>query len=510
MDRSTPPNGLTNLARLHAGLLELGSVSATTDHSVLLDGIARTVAEALGWRTVVVNVFRPAWDDYEVRTVHGSEPARHALLGTATPWSTWEPLIADRFERRGAYLVHHGDFDWDSDPTPTYRPERAHLAVAEAWDPDDALFVPLRGPDGHVSGVLSVDEPVVGRLPTDDELDALVALAAYAEVALRQAQETAYLRNHRAVLKHFHEVFSRTRTSAPVQEMLTAVTSGIRTTLGFEQVDVERIELGAAERPVARLLAAPFEREGCYLLTVAEAAELVPGLDLGPSSQRSGRGPRAWQDHRLLVPLFATTGELLAVIHVGEPRDRLLPGTEALQALRVIGDRVASHLESASLLQELRYLANHDFLTGLGNRRAFMDRLEAETARATRYGSRFTLALCDVDFFKQLNDRFGHPAGDAALRRTAQVMASSVRRSDRAFRIGGDEFALILVEATVEATQDVIERIEAALGEPEHQDGPTIRVSFGAISSNGEDDAENLLRRADEAMYTVKRARRTT
>jgi diguanylate cyclase (GGDEF)-like protein len=493
---------------MHAGLLELASIVVTADQSQLLDAIARTVSEALGWETVVLNVYRPAWDDYEVQTVHGSAAAREALLGEATPWSTWAPLIADRFEHRGAYLVRHGDFDWEKDRVVSYQPEPGDRVDAETWHPDEALFVVLRARDGSVSGVLSVDEPVSGRLPSDDEIDALVAIAAHAEAALRHAGETADVKRLRAALEHFHEIFSQDRQSAPAQEMLDAVARGMCETLGFERVEVDMFEQDGRGTPVARLLAAPYEREGCYLLTAATAAELAPEADLGPPSQRSGRGPRAWRDHRLLVPLFATTGELLAVIRVGEPVDRLLPSAEIIQALRVIGDQAASHLESINRLRELRYLANHDFLTGLGNRRAFTNLLEAETARAARYKSRFTLALCDIDSFKEVNDRYGHPAGDEVLRRTARIMESSLRRSDGAFRIGGDEFAIILVEATAEATREVTDRIEVALSTPERDGDPAIRVSFGAISSNGEEDAEHLLRRADEAMYTVKRARR--
>lgn len=497
---------LARLARLHAGLLELASIVGT-NRPELLNAIARTVSEALGWGTVAVNVYRPAWDDYEVQTVYGSDAAREVLLGQATPWDTWEPLIADRFEHRGAYLVPHGDFDWQSDDV-CYVPERFEPSDPGTWDPGHALFVVLRERDGGVLGVLSVDEPVTGRVPTDEDIDALVAIAAHAEVALRHARETADLRGHRAALKHFHEIFSSNRQSAPAREMLEVVTRGIRTTLGFDRVDFELFERDGRETILARLMAEPYEREGCYLLTAQAAAELAPGLDLGRPSPLPGRGPHAWLAHRLLVPLIASTGELLAVFIVGEPRDGLLPGAEMLQALRLIADQAASHVESATRLRELRYIANHDSLTGLGNRRAFMSLLEAETARAARYKSRFTLALCDVDFFKQLNDLHGHAVGDDALRRAARVMETSLRRSDGAFRIGGDEFALVLVEASAEATREVTDRIEAALAEPERPGDPVIRVSFGSIASNGEEDAETLLRRADEAMYSVKRARR--
>lgn len=509
MQPSTTPSELPTLARLQAGLLELAAiVAATDDLPRLLDAIARTVSESLGWRTVVLNLYRPAWDDYQVQTVHGPVAAREALLGEATPWSSWEPLIADRFARRGAYLVRHGDYDWRTAQGHWYVPDLAPDSSAAAWHADDALLVPLRTTDGGVLGILSVDEPLSGRLPSDSEIDALVAVAAHAAVAVRHATQSASLRAHRAALHHFHTLFSRNRQSASAQELLDAVTRGIRTTLGFERVSVDLLEDGR-ESPVAELLDPRFESEGCFLLTAAQAAELAPSVDLGPPSRRSGRGPQAWQEHRLLVPFSAMTGDLLGILHVGDPRDRLLPSREVLQALRLFADRAVTELESAARLRELRYLADHDPLTGLLNRRAFMRTLEAETARTARYGSSFVLALCDVDALKLLNDDRGHPAGDRALRRVGRVLESGLRRSDGAFRLGGDEFALILVETTVEQTREITDRIEGALAVPGQDDGLVIRVSFGAVYSSGQDDdPESLLRRADEAMYSVKRARR--
>ncbi len=508
MDDSTE---LSTLARLHVGLLEVATIVTSSEEDLphLLDAIARTISQSLGWRTVVVNLYRPAWHDLEVMTVHGPEQARAALLGNVTAWHTWDPLLSDRYETRGAYLVPHDQYDWAADETLSYVPD---VAVdpdhPDAWHPEDALFVPLRDADGQVLGILAVDEPVSGRRPSDAELDALVAVAGHAAIVVRHARETADLRRHRAALEHFLDVFSRHRESAPTRELLDAVADGIRATLGFERVAIDLLEEGD-RAPIARLLRPEHERQGCFLLTAVQAVALAPELDFGPPSERSGTGPGAWQEHRLLVPLTASTGELLGVIRAEDPADRLLPSTQSLQALRVFADQAATALESAARLAELRYLADHDPLTALGNRRAFMRHLQHEAARAARYEGHFTLALCDVDAFKALNDRHGHPAGDRALCRVARVLEASLRRSDGAFRIGGDEFALILIEAGQAETEEVIGRIQEALAERGDGADPPLGVSFGAVVSRGTDDPESLLRRADDAMYAAKRDRRS-
>ena len=146
----------------------------------------------------------------------------------------------------------------------------------------------------------------------------------------------------------------------------------------------------------------------------------------------NGRGPWAWDHHWLLVPLHDSLGEVIGVLWVDEPEDRLLPSRDKLQALRFFANQAAAAIVTSAHLRELRFLADHDPLTRLLNRRAFVDRLEGEVARAMRYGRLFGLIVCDLDDFKELNDRLGHPAGDEALQLFAR---SSTRRSAAATRL---------------------------------------------------------------------------
>ena len=133
-----------------------------------------------------------------------------------------------------------------------------------------------------------------------------------------------------------------------------------------------------------------------------------------------------------------------------------------MQALRLFANQASAALESAARFEELQFLADHDPLTRLPNRRAFVRQLDVETARALRYGHPFSLVLCDLDEFKELNDRAGHLVGDEELVRFAARLTDAMRRTDFAFRIGGDEFALILVAGADAEARVVIERIGAS------------------------------------------------
>jgi diguanylate cyclase (GGDEF)-like protein len=224
-------------------------------------------------------------------------------------------------------------------------------------------------------------------------------------------------------------------------------------------------------------------------------------------STSNGRGPHAWQNHWLLVPLRGRNGVLHGVIWVDEPGDSLVPSRDTLQALRLFANQAEAALESAAQFEEMRFLADHDPLTRLYNRRVFMTEIERELDRAHRYGHSFAVVICDLDGFKTINDTQGHLAGDAALQRVAAVLNAGLRTSDRAFRIGGDEFALLLPEARMNEASEAVARLEVALGSVPIG-GAELRGSFGAaVYPDDGTEATELMHVADERLYATKRAR---
>jgi diguanylate cyclase (GGDEF)-like protein len=522
----SPLRGLVEVTRL---------LRAREDLPGLLDAVARTIGESLGYQTVAVNLYRPAWDDFEVTTVYGPEEARQTLLGNVREGGEWAVLLNDRFERLGAYVIPSGSIDWDSLGT-SYTPqgERPGPANPDDWDPEDALFVPMRDQNGNLLGIISVDEPTSGRRPDDDELAVLVAIADHAALALEEAKEARDAQRHQRALEELLAVSSRITGETSSDEILRRVCTGIREALEFNNVCASLVDpdTGAViphatagwqldemrNRPrvsvaqIEPLLDDEFEREGCYLLTNEEArARIAAEVDVYPS-QLNGRGPWAWNRHWLAVPLRDGDGALLGVIWVDNPCDRLIPSPDRLQALRIFANDASAALVSGRHLGELRFLADHDPLTRLLNRRAFVQRLDGEVARATRYGRSFGLVICDLNQFKQLNDRYGHPAGDTALVIFSGVLTRALRKPDAAFRIGGDEFAMLLAEATDEDARLVVERVQAMLAEmSESETGQPwlgdLSASFGcAACPDDASDAQTLFRLADEALYEAKRA----
>ncbi|NUP04839.1 MAG: diguanylate cyclase [Polyangiaceae bacterium] len=166
--------------------------------------------------------------------------------------------------------------------------------------------------------------------------------------------------------------------------------------------------------------------------------------------------------------------------------------------------------ELEGMLTKTEHLAMTDVVTNLVNRRRFSDVLRREWAAAKRYGYPVSCALIDVDYFKQVNDRYGHGAGDETLRRVADLVRGNIREVDLAARLGGDEFALLLPHTPLDKSKVVLERIRERLHAERKAWGPPGEISLSVGTASTEDDAirtpDDLIEAADRALYDAKRA----
>ena len=171
------------------------------------------------------------------------------------------------------------------------------------------------------------------------------------------------------------------------------------------------------------------------------------------------------------------------------------------------GGAVASLVETTEQVafeRRLAHQATHDPLTGLVNRLVLVDRLEQALILARQSGGLVGVGFVDLDRFKQVNDEYGHAAGDRVLTEVGRALASTVRRRDTVARLGGDEFVLVLQDATPEGLERVTGQIRAAL-RLIRSPGAAQQASVGFVLSDGHARAEELLDRADAAMFTAKR-----
>ncbi len=184
---------------------------------------------------------------------------------------------------------------------------------------------------------------------------------------------------------------------------------------------------------------------------------------------------------------------------------------EALDLLMTEVQRMREELSQARhRINYLEKLADEDTLVPVANRRAFVREMSRMVAYAERYGAGSSVLYFDINGFKEINDQHGHAAGDAALRQIAELLAENVRESDIVGRLGGDEFGVILAQASAEVAAEKATSLSALIATtPLHWEGSTIKlsVSFGVYSFSGTEDAGEALQRADQVMYEQKQGR---
>ncbi|MDF3058390.1 MAG: response regulator receiver modulated diguanylate cyclase [Rariglobus sp.] len=280
-------------------------------------------------------------------------------------------------------------------------------------------------------------------------------------------------------------------------------------------IEDDRLQFRVTERLLANARMARFEvdwaqtfEEGLRLLLTGRYAACLLDFQLGA---RDGlellREAREANCHTPVIFLTADSSEQVdeAAMESGAS-DYLVKGEITP---RVLERSIRYSLKLGEAMRELRLLATRDALTGLLNRRAFDALLAEEADRARRLGRSLAVLLLDLDHFKSVNDTRGHPGGDAVLAAVARILGNEVRTIDKVARIGGEEFAVLLMETDAAEGFAVAGRlVEAVRAQPivlGEGGALTITVSAGvaALPVHGEADA-TLLAAADKALYAAK------
>jgi diguanylate cyclase (GGDEF)-like protein len=207
--------------------------------------------------------------------------------------------------------------------------------------------------------------------------------------------------------------------------------------------------------------------------------------------------------HVLFLPLAVRDVLVGAVGLVCTIRD---PEFDAvtIEFLHDVVQPIALGMENSRLFSSLAQMATTDELTGLANRRKFMDSLRVEVARSARDGATLSMLVIDVDYLKRINDTHGHPVGDQAIRLVADRLTRRRRVTDLPARLGGEEFGVLLPATDREAALLTAERICREVGDADLPPVGRVTVSIGLASLDEADDGEQLIRLADQRLYIAK------
>jgi diguanylate cyclase (GGDEF)-like protein/PAS domain S-box-containing protein len=263
-------------------------------------------------------------------------------------------------------------------------------------------------------------------------------------------------------------------------------------------------EAAVADAPVAMLL------EGARGVLGAEAVELLGTeptaaeiRDERPADRPVLRGDTAQavaSDERTVDRPVLRGDTVLGVLRVTWPAAAGAPGEGPLTVVELLAAELGAVLEQQRLLERLRDLARTDPLTGLANRRLWDERVAVELARAQRYERPLCVAAIDLDRFKPYNDTHGHQAGDVLLREATAAWRGVLRGPDLLSRWGGDEFALLLPDCDLTCAERIVSRLQDVTPGGEEDVG----CSAGLVRWEAGESAENVIARADAALYAAK------
>lgn len=370
---------------------------------------------------------------------------------------------------------------------------------------------------GQVAGVINVESERKDAFSQEHE-KLLTVLGAQAALAILAFKTQQALRGRVAQLEALHRISKLSSKAGALGVTLNQMLEVAQEVVPEAQCaillldpeeNVLRLAAGEGYQAAARYLEIPVghgvtgrcaeTRKIQHIcdLQAPEAHHYIPGI---PGAQCE-----------LALPMVAE-GKTVGVLNA-EALEPNAFGANDIQMLSLIANQAAAVIRSGQLLEETRRLAITDGLTGLHNRRHFMRQLGENVARAGRYQETVALIMLDLDHFKAVNDRFGHNVGDRVLELLAVALKDSVRDSDRAARLGGEEFALLLLRCDRSLAMAIAERVRDRIrhlsveGIPDSEIDLSASVGIAFFPEDGQ-DPKQLMKAADDALYAAKRSGR--
>jgi diguanylate cyclase (GGDEF)-like protein len=281
-------------------------------------------------------------------------------------------------------------------------------------------------------------------------------------------------------------------------EVLYSIVSRLRGALDAEDCSIVRIDPKTVIAKVMVKASRPDERNTDINL------EDAPELQEAYMTRRILYRPEGNPHGLIVIPMIAE-GLVLGLIDIRSPKLNPAVAAANTRFFEITASTAANALRNAQLFEEVEHRARTDFLTGLANHRFFQTALSGELVRAQRHKHSLSLLIIDLDFLKEVNDRFGHPSGDMVIKAIAETIRSTLREIDFAARYGGEEFTVILPETSLMDAVQVADRIRERIAAQQFPGVGGITASIGL--SNYPVNAltkEDLIRVADQALYVAK------
>lgn len=487
---------LTSLTSLYEGTRRIGLSDSLSD---VLDTVLEQAQELIGFDHCALMLYDPETEVLSVRRVRGygdrSADVLRLRLRKGEGLSGW--AVAHR------QAVRVNDVTQDPRYVVGLQEARSNLAVP---------LIVLH----EVAGVINVESERPDAF-TEEHEKLLTVLGSQAALAILAARARERLQRRIGQLNALYRISQLAAAQDRLEDTLASILAVTEELVTEGQVAILLVDEETRSLVVRDARRSAGESGGVRIplgqgITGKCAASgeviVVDDVHQEPAYLEGVAGARS----QVALPL-KVEGRVIGVLNAEAPTAGAY-SPDQVRALSVVAHQAAAVIRSAQLNEEARRLAVTDPLTGLHNRRYFVDKLEEHLQRARRYGHSMALVLADADSLKALNDRHGHLTGDRALQVFADMLRQSLRDTDELARIGGDEFAALLLEAGEERATTVVERLRQGLRQARllSETGEPLDLSLSvgvALFPGHGSDARRLLQLADQALYRAKRSARS-
>ena len=376
---------------------------------------------------------------------------------------------------------------------------------------DIGLLFPLIS-RGNLIGILALDKKKSGRYSLDD-INLAEGISRRVAVSLEREYLQEQLRKREQELALVNRLAGVITSSLNIQEVYDVFIAGLKEVVDVDFATIALIEgnelyfsalsteVGSAWQAGERM---PLKDTATKWVAERKKALVEPDLAQNRRFRSAEEYIKRGIRSIVYLPLLVK-GEATGSLIIASRRPKAYsPGQVRL--LERLASQIATPVENSRLYAKAEQRARIDELTGLFNRRHFDERIKQEIGRHSRYRGMLSLILIDLDFFKDFNDKKGHLAGDKMLARVGRLIEMSVRNVDMAFRYGGDEFAVLLPQATTDDAFVVAERIRGRIASEvgSKQAGITVSLGLASWPSDGVTPGE-MFNAADRALYYAKR-----
>lgn len=497
-------------------LQQLASLlQSTLNLEKILEIITKSISDSLGFSVVLLSLYDEKNDVMHRAAQHGlNEKVFEKLKRQKVAFSTLKNLMQDHYRVSRSYYINHNDATRIlnaniNDITYLLPDEKAEQYIN--WHPEDILIIPLYSKDNNVLGIITVDKPEDKYVNIGESVEILESFAQTASLAIENAKLFNKMEQLIKNLERINDISAVLTSFVNLTELLNHLVTAIREKFNYYNVAV--LLFNSDNELVVKAYSGFNEK---YIDRIGEIIKMGEGIvgwvaENGiPLHIKDTR-----TDPRYIGRLDVPFSEIATPLKISNKTIGVLnietEGTNALdendfRIISILSSHLATAIDNTFKYEDTERIAVTDAMTGMYNYRFFMNRLREEIERAKRLSIPLSVIMIDIDFFKEINDTYGHIIGDRIIKELAELLQDIIRKGDIVTRYGGDEFFIILPGAGKSFAHSLSERMIKHVKDHKFAQNIKLTISLGKVTyPDDADNIESLLKWVDDALYNAKR-----